>query len=71
MLLTEHVQVLRIEVAPVPTISNNMTAIPSVILIVNLFLFIFDIDFLNRNVEYKLYHQSSNNHTPLLQVLVH
>ena len=38
--------VLRIEVAPVPTISNNMNAIPCVILIVNLFLFIFDIDFL-------------------------
>jgi hypothetical protein len=29
-------------VAPVPPISNNMTAIPAVILIVNLFLSIFD-----------------------------
>jgi hypothetical protein len=42
----------KIEVAPVPTSSNNTTAIPAVILIVNLSLFIFDIDFVNR-IEYK------------------
>jgi hypothetical protein len=43
-----------------------MTAtIPAVILIVILFLFIFDIDFLRRKVGYKIYHQSSNNHTPI------
>ena len=32
----------RIEVVPLPTISNKMNAIPCVILIVILFLFIFD-----------------------------
>jgi hypothetical protein len=40
--------VLRIEVGAVPPISNNMMAIPVVILIVNLFVSIFDIEFLNR-----------------------
>jgi hypothetical protein len=40
--------VLRIEVGAVPTISNNMMAIPVVILIVNLFVSIFDIEFLKR-----------------------
>jgi hypothetical protein len=44
--------VLRTVVASVPTISNNTTTIPAVILIVNLYLFIFDIDFVNR-IEYK------------------
>ena len=63
MLLTEHEWDVRIELAPVPTISNNITAIPAVILILNLFLFIFDIDFSNRKIGYKIYYQSSNNHT--------
>ena len=55
MLLTEHVRVPRIEVAPVPPISNNTTAIPAVILIVTLFLSIFDTDSVNQKVEYKIY----------------
>ena len=43
MLLSEHVQhIKRIEVDPIPPISNNMTAILAVLLIVNLFLFIND-----------------------------
>jgi hypothetical protein len=45
--------VLRIEVAAVPTISNDTTAIPAVILIVNLFVFIYDIE--NRKEVYKLF----------------
>ena len=61
----------RIEVAPVPPISNNTTAIPAVILIVNLFLFIIDIDFLNHKIGYKIYYRSSNNHTHYCKVLVH
>ena len=46
----------RIEVAPVPPISNNTTAIPAVILIVILFLSIFDTDSVTQKVEYKIYH---------------
>ena len=56
MLLTEHMSVLRIEFGAVPTISNNTMAITVVILIVNIFLFIFDIDFFNREGGYKIYH---------------
>ena len=47
--------VLRIEVGAVPTISNNTTPIPAVILIVNLFLSIFDIEFLNHKEVYKMF----------------
>jgi hypothetical protein len=47
------VKVNRIEVAAVPTISNNTTAIPAVILVVSLFLFIFD-KTVNRMVVYKI-----------------
>jgi hypothetical protein len=48
--------VLRIEVAAVPTISNDTTAIPAVILKVNLFVFKFDTHFLSR--------KGSINHFP-------
>jgi len=35
---------------PVPPISNKTTAIPAVILTVNLFLFIYDIEFARRYI---------------------
>jgi hypothetical protein len=40
---------------PVPPISNNMTANPAVILIVNLFVFIYDIEIPRRYIRSSLF----------------
>jgi hypothetical protein len=56
--------VLRIEVAAVPTISNDTTAIPAVIPIVNLFVFNDDFEIVRKYISClllygicKIYHQ--------------
>ena len=41
---------MRIVLVPVPLIINNTTAIPAVILTVNLFLFIYNIEFVRKYI---------------------